>query len=72
MKVAYDRCDADTAENSKLLDGLGVELLPFVQLIDDEGVIYWQKAGSITLTDIITQKDKNEAQRATRERGQPS
>lgn len=70
--MAYDRRDADGVENSRLLDGLGVELLPFVQLIDDEGVIYWQKAGSVTLTDIITQKDKHEAQRATRDRGQSS
>lgn len=68
MHKEFDLHDADTEESGKILDQLGVELLPFVQLIDDKGDVYWQKSGNVTLTEIIN----NEAQRGTRTSSEPS
>lgn len=66
MRKEFDLYDADIEENARILDNLGVDFLPLVQLIDDKCNVFWQKAGDVTLTEI------HEAQYGTRTSGESS
>jgi hypothetical protein len=49
--------DANAEIYQEFLDSVGVERLPFVQLIDEEGNVVWHRSGDngITLKEIVDQ-----------------
>jgi hypothetical protein len=53
MNIAHEFLDANQPEHEKTLDDLNVDMLPFVQLVDDNGKVVWQKSGKVTLTEIV-------------------
>jgi hypothetical protein len=67
----HEILDGFAAENDAYLDSMGVDKLPFVQLIDDEGNVAWQKSGddNVSLKEIVNQY---ETQSTTRRCGKPS
>lgn len=69
LKYPVDIQNADDPRHEQLLDSHGVDVLPFVQLIDDVGAVVWHKRAEdgLTLKDIV-----DEVKHRTGTSGEPS
>ena len=63
LNIEHTYLDGDEQENSDNLDRWDVDELPYVRLLDENDNVAWHKSGNVSLTQIIRQKKKYEAER---------
>lgn len=63
LKIPHEYVDAMANETQQFCDQHAVDALPHIQILDEDGNVVWNKAGSVTLAEILAQiKAHNETE----------